>query len=130
MGVHGTRRQHNEVPWGDKIDSSKAKYKSKNGSKEGPVPVGDYSANAFGVYDTAGNLYEWVEDCWHEDYKDAPSDGSAWLSASGGDCEERVIRGGSWIGSPRKLLSASRFGYGATWESWTIGFRIARTLSQ
>ena len=119
-----------KYPWGDKIDSSKAKYNSKNGSKESPVPVGDYSANAFGLYDTAGNLYEWVEDCWHKDYKDAPIDGSAWLSASGGDCEERVLRGGSWIGSPRKLRSAFRFGYGATWKSWTIGFRIARTLSQ
>ena len=98
-----------KYPWGDKIDSSKAKYKSKNGSKERPVPVGDYSANAFGVYDTAGNLYEWVEDCWREDYKDAPIDGSAWLSASGGDCEERVLRRGSWGDTPNDRRSASRF---------------------
>ena len=81
-----------KYPWGDEIDSSKAKYESKDGSELGTVPVGSYSANAFGVHDTAGNVYEWVEDCDHESYKDAPIDGSAWLNASGGDCEERALR--------------------------------------
>ena len=54
-----------------------AKYASGDGLET--VPVGSYSANAFGVYDTVGNIEEWVEDCWHENYKDAPIDGSARL---------------------------------------------------
>ena len=115
-----------EYPWGDEIDSSKAKYDSE----DGPVPVGSYSANAFGVHDTVGNVEEWVEDCWHKTYKDAPTDGSAWLSASGGDCELRVLRGGSWFNSPRNLRSANRYGSNATARFDDNGFRIARTLSQ
>ena len=67
-----------KYPWGDEIDSSMAKYASGDGSET--VPVGSYSANAFGVYDTVGNIEEWVEDCWHENYEDAPIDGSARLS--------------------------------------------------
>ena len=97
-----------KYPWGDEIDSSKAKYESKDGSEESTVPVGSYSANAFGVYDTAGNLYEWVEDCDHESYKDAPIDGSAWLSENEGNCEKRVLRGGSWFNVGTNLRSALR----------------------
>ena len=119
-----------EYPWGDEIDSSKAKYDSGDGSGESTVPVGSYSANAFGVYDTVGNVEEWVEDCIHGTYKDAPIDGSAWLNASGGDCEERVLRGGSWASKPVELRSAYRFSNVATYRSSIYGFRIARTLSQ
>ena len=114
-----------KYPWGDEIDSSKANYAS-----ERTAPVGSYSTNAFGVYDTAGNVAERVEDCWHEDYEDAPTDGSAWLSASGGDCERRVLRGGSWRNNPRYVRSARRGGIYATYRVNGSGFRIARTLSQ
>ena len=123
-----------KYPWGDEIDSSKAKYDSlftKDGSEESTVPVGSYSANAFGVYDTAGNVEEWVEDCWHGTYKDAPIDGSAWLSASGGDCEKRVLRGGSWYSPPYGgLRSAHRNRDPVTARASFSGFRVARTLSQ
>jgi formylglycine-generating enzyme required for sulfatase activity len=119
-----------KYPWGDEIDSSKAKYASDDGSEKGTVPVGSYSANAFGVHDTVGNVREWVEDCWHKNYKDALTDGSAWLSASEGDCKERVSRGGSWYNRPRDLRSAFRLRSDATKRSYTLGFRIARTLSQ
>ena len=118
-----------KYPWGDEIDSSKAKYKIK-GSEKSTASVGSYSANAFGVHDTVGNVWEWVEDCWHTTYKDAPIDGSAWLSASGGNCEERVVRGGSWFSGPRDLRSANRYGVDATRRDDDKGFRIARTLSQ
>ncbi|MEE1569300.1 MAG: SUMF1/EgtB/PvdO family nonheme iron enzyme, partial [Alphaproteobacteria bacterium] len=57
-------------------------------------PVGSYSANAFGLYDVLGNVFEWVSDCWHESYTGAPADGGAWTT--GGDCGGRVLRGGSW----------------------------------
>ena len=119
-----------EYPWGDEIDSSKAKYDSEDGSEKGTVPVGSYSANAFGVHDTAGNVQEWVEDCYHWDYEDASTDGSAWLSAGEGDCEERVVRGGSWFSGPRDLRSANRYGVDTTRRDDDKGFRFARTLSQ
>ena len=119
-----------EYPWGDEIDSSKAKYDSEDGSKIGTVPVGSYSANAFGVHDTAGNVREWVEDCKHKGYKDAPTDGSAWLSENEGNCKERVLRGGSWGNDDTGLRSAARNWGDAAVRSNGIGFRIARTLSQ
>jgi formylglycine-generating enzyme required for sulfatase activity len=114
-----------EYPWGNGIYSSKARY-----TEIGTVPVGSYSANAFGVYDTAGNVEEWVEDCWHKIYKDAPIDGSAWLSENEGNCEKRVLRGGSWSASPWYIRSAYRSKFPATARSSDYGFRIARTLSQ
>ena len=119
-----------KYPWGDKIDSSKAKYNSRDGSEESTVPVGSYSANAFGVHDTAGNVWEWVEDWKHRNYKDAPTDGSAWLSENEGDCEERVLRGGSWDFLPGYSRSMARIMFSASFRSNSYGFRIARTLSQ
>ena len=124
-----------KYPWGDKIERTnaglaQAKYRIE-GSEKSTVPVGSYSANAFGVYDTAGNVEEWLEDCWHGTYKDAPIDGSAWLSASGGDCEERVLRGGSWYSPPYGgLRSAGRNWNDASEVRFSLGFRVARTLSQ
>jgi len=121
-----------KYPWGDEIDSSKAKYASGDGSKKSTVPVGSYSANAFGVYDTAGNVMEWVEDCWHENYhenyKDAPDDGSAWTS--GGNCKVRVLGGGCWYNGPGYVSSAVRSVHYTSKQLNGIGFRIARTLSQ
>jgi formylglycine-generating enzyme required for sulfatase activity len=115
-----------KYPWGDEIDSSKAKYDSEDGT----VTVGSYSANAFGVYDTIGNVYELLEDCQHRNYKDAPIDGSAWLSENEGNCKRRVIRGGDWSTLARVLRSALRSRYYSTFRENFIGFRIARTLSQ
>ena len=62
--------------------------------REKTVPVGSYPTNEFGLHDVHGNVWEWVEDCGHDSYDGAPSDGSAWTS--GGDCSTRVVRGGSW----------------------------------
>ena len=59
----------------------------------------------WGLYDMHGNVWEWVEDCWNENYEGAPSDGSAWTS---GDCIRRVLRGGSWVILPEHLRSANR----------------------
>jgi formylglycine-generating enzyme required for sulfatase activity len=58
------------------------------------APVGSLRPNALGLYDMHGNVWEWVEDSWHENYDGAPTDGSAWLL--GGDPNYRVARGGSW----------------------------------
>jgi formylglycine-generating enzyme required for sulfatase activity len=87
--------------------------------------VGAYPANPLGLYDMNGNVWEWVEDCWNESYKGAPSDGSAWTS---GDCSARVLRGGSWGVGPETLRSAFRFWLSSDVRYSVIGFRVARML--
>jgi formylglycine-generating enzyme required for sulfatase activity len=119
-----------KYPWGDEIDSSKARYDSDDGSEKGTVPVGSYSANAFGLHDTVGNVWEWVEDCLHENYKDAPTDGSAWLSECEGKFDFRIKRGGSWRMFTWLNRSANREHTSADWRGNYIGLRVARTLSQ
>jgi len=74
------------------------------------APVGSFKPNPFGRYDTSGNVMEWVQDCWHKDYKGAPADGSAWLEAGRGDCNRRIIRGGSWWIDTIHQRSAHRHG--------------------
>ncbi|MEA3413724.1 MAG: SUMF1/EgtB/PvdO family nonheme iron enzyme [Pseudomonadota bacterium] len=77
--------------------------------KKKTAPVGSFPANPFGLSDTAGNVWEWVEDCWHKNYKGAPEDGSKpWRGEDGGNCARRVLRGGSWSFIPRYLRSAYR----------------------
>ncbi len=89
-------------------------------------PVGSKKANAFGLFDVHGNVAEWVEDCYHDGYQDAPADGSAWPSDN---CSRRVIRGGSWLYGPRSLRSASRDWSPADKGKDDIGLRIGRTLT-
>ena len=88
--------------------------------------VGRYAANAFGLHDMHGNVWEWVEDCWNDSYSGAPSDGSAWLR---GNCERRVVRGGSWYYFPRTLRSAIRDWNTSGLRNNIVGFRVARTLT-
>ena len=90
--------------------------------------VGRYGVNGYGMADMLGNVWEWVEDCWHENYEGAPADGSAWVT--GGDCGKRVLRGGSWDGYPGDLRSAARFRYEARVRNHFYGFRVARTLAR
>jgi formylglycine-generating enzyme required for sulfatase activity len=90
------------------------------------MPVGSFPPNAFGLHDMHGNVAEWVEDCWHDDYAPAaPADGSAWLS---GNCNGRVVRGGSWGDSQSELRSAARTGGYRDDQFDTTGFRVARSL--
>ena len=91
------------------------------------APVGIFGANDYGLHDVFGNAWEWVEDCWHEGYSGAPSDGSPWTH--GGDCRTRVLRGGSWGNGPGVLRATYR--NDDHWGGWTDnanGFRVARTL--
>ncbi|MBP9100766.1 MAG: SUMF1/EgtB/PvdO family nonheme iron enzyme [Nitrosomonas sp.] len=90
--------------------------------------VGSFKANAFGLHDTAGNVWEWTQDCWHDNYRNAPGNGSAWLEKGGGDCNRRVFRGGSWIDSPQNLRSAIRNRMIPGGALHNQGFRIARDL--
>ena len=90
------------------------------------APVGSFSPNDFGLHDVLGNVWEWVEDCWHETYARAPAGGSAWTS--GGDCGRRVLRGGSWFDLPRFLRSANRLWSITGNRRGNAGFRVSRTL--
>lgn len=88
--------------------------------------VGTYKPNPFGVYETIGNVWEWMEDCWNETYVGAPTDGSAW---TGGDCDWGVLRSGSWDDDqPRYLRAAERLGSWADERVNNSGFRLARDL--
>ena len=88
-------------------------------------PVGGKRPNAWGLYDMSGNVWEWTQDCWNDNYRGAPSDGRAWEQ---GNCRRRVVRGGSWTNFPFWLRSASRI-WGAPDDRLTIlGFRISRSL--
>ena len=88
------------------------------------APVGSYRANAFGLYDMLGNVWEWTEDCWNENYSGAPTDGNSWTT---GNCSRRVARGGSWLDVPRSLRSAYRYGDATANRKLLLGFRVART---
>jgi len=88
------------------------------------APVGSYRANAFGLHDMLGNVWEWTQDCWNENYSGAPEDGSAWAA---GDCVLRVVRGGSWEDAPLGLRAAYRVGSPTVIRVYIRGFRVART---
>ena len=89
-------------------------------------PVGQMKPNPFGLYDMHGNVWEWVQDCWHNSYEGAPDDGSAWTT--GYDCEDRVLRGSSF--DERGLRSAERYWLPTNSRTSKLGFRVARTLDQ
>ena len=91
-------------------------------------PVGTKRANGLGLQDMSGNVWEWVKDCWHDDYQDAPTNGAAWLKANDGNCGIRVRRGGAWTNSPMSLRSSLRNGYSADSRSIQIGFRLAQDI--
>ena len=90
------------------------------------VPVGHFEANPWGLYNVHGNVSEWCEDIWHENYNGAPADGSAWLN--GGDPSARIIRGGSWYFFREFLRSAYRNRYPAEHRNNNPGFRVRRKL--
>ena len=91
------------------------------------APVGRFSPNPFGLYDMHGNVSEWVEDCHHDRYRDAPSDGRAWTLDCTGITDTRMIRGGAWLDPTNKTHSAARSYASFNYYDNQIGFRIART---
>lgn len=88
-------------------------------------PVGSFRPNAFGLYDMTGNAWNWLEDCWHEDYNGAPTDGGAWVT---GTCEKRVLRGGSWSNIPQNARAAYRLNNAPARRNDGYGLRVARML--
>lgn len=93
--------------------------------REKTAPAGSFPANAFGLHDMHGNVWEWCQDCWNGNYTGAPLNGSAWIT---GDCSSRVVRGGSWGNVPAALRSATRSSIISSNRYGSIGFRLACTL--
>lgn len=121
--------------FGETISADQANYNSNHSYNGGPTgeylgrtaPIGSYPGNAFGLHDMHGNVWEWVADCWQDNYASASGDGDAHMGDD--PCNGRILRGGSWYNKPHSLRAANRFGVGAGNKSDDIGFRVTKTLS-
>ena len=87
--------------------------------------IGSYKASPFGLHDTAGNVYEWVHDCYHRNYNGAPDDGSVW---EGGDCSVRVVRGGSYASPASSMRVENRETFPSSKGQYNVGLRVVRDL--
>jgi formylglycine-generating enzyme required for sulfatase activity len=114
-------------PWGDDPGTNRANFRGSGSRWSGKrtSPVGSFEPNAFGLHDLNGNVWEWVQDCWQDSYRGAPSDGSPWEAAK---CGLRVVRGGSWLYAPVLARSADRDRFVPGVRIINLGFRVARTL--
>ena len=130
-----TTRYH----YGDDTFQIPIRHRIGPGNPRSPVAVNaaGYPANRFGLYHAHGNVSEWVEDCWHNDYTDAPTDGRAWTTnCSNNPLNNNAYRSGGWTNSITDVRSARRFSGLRDTElstriggrSNSLGFRIARTL--
>ena len=111
--------------WGNSIGHNRANCDGcgSRWDNDRTAPVGSFSANAWGLHDMHGNVWEWIHDCWNDSYVGVPSDGRAWVS---GDCSRRVLRGGSWYVYPERLHSASRTSNTRLSRNAYRGFRLAQ----
>ena len=113
--------------WGNQNGVNIANFQSSGSEWSGKKtsPVDAFKANPFGLHDMLGNVWEWIQDTWHEDYQGAPEDGSVW---KGGDTSLRVLRGGSWNHLPAyvRLVLRNRITPHARYN--TVGFRLAQDL--
>ena len=121
--------------FGEIITTDLANYNGNytyNGSPQGKycqktTEVGSFPANVWGLYDMHGNVFEWCLDDYHNNYEQAPTDGTAWINKNRANTH-RVLRGGSWFNLPRKCRSAFRFkGYSRVNISHYVGFRVCCT---
>ena len=113
--------------WGNNLGYNRANCTVCGSRWDGKMtaPVGSFEANGWGLHDMHGNVWEWVRDCWNDNYRRAPTDGSAWMV---GECSFRVRRGGSWNSEPRDLRSAYRFWHVPGLQHNEYGFRVARSF--
>ncbi len=121
-------------PWGDKAGRHFANYGKDDccaGLVEGKdkwlhtAPTKQFPANKYGLHDMHGNVWEWVQDRWHDNYQGAPTDGSAWEA---GESNLRVLRGGSWVFPAHNMRSAFRYNHAPESRNDLIGFRVACSL--
>jgi formylglycine-generating enzyme required for sulfatase activity len=113
-------------PWGDRFDPGKANSEGREGADrwEAAAPVGSFPPNAFGLYDMVGNVWQWMDDCEHNDFHGAPTDGSAWKT---GDCNWRMVRGGSWVQDARGMRVSLRLWEDLPRHFQSMGFRVAES---
>ena len=120
--------------FGAMLSPNQANYNSEHSdslskgkrNRKKAIRVGSFPANGFGVHDMHGNAMEWVDDCWHENYEGAPTNGRAWIAS--GNCSIRVARGGSWHNPATHLRSAFRNGIEVKKRQTHYGFRVARAV--
>jgi formylglycine-generating enzyme required for sulfatase activity len=124
--------------WGDVLSTERANYDGthvyplnvgvRGQYREKSLPVDSFDPNPWGLYQVHGNIFEWVEDCWHPNYFGAPGDGSAWTAP---DCSRHVMRGGSWNFPSWHVRAAARGAVGSAAAAMglpPVGLRVARTL--
>ncbi|MBD8533206.1 MULTISPECIES: formylglycine-generating enzyme family protein [unclassified Massilia] len=113
--------------WGAQMAQGKANCKDcgQPWNSERPANAGSYPPNGYGIHDTSGSVWEWVADCWHNNYKDAPADARTWDEPG---CRVRVIRGGSWREGAAYMVTSTRFRYDASVRQSQNGFRVARSI--
>lgn len=121
-GIGNFTGEHDRSPGGRRWNNAFMDY---GDGYWGPAPAGSFAANAFGLHDMAGNVSEWVADCWHDGYRRAPVDGGAWLNPG---CRTRVMRGGAWASAPAQTRSAWRAPADADTTNARLGFRVVRDL--
>jgi formylglycine-generating enzyme required for sulfatase activity len=114
--------------WGDELGKNHANCAGcgSQWDNKQAAPVGSFQPNPWGLYDTAGNVWEWVQDCWHRNYNGAPEEDGSKAWEEGGDCNLRVIRGGSWGDGPGGARSAARSMLEPVTRSYALGFRLAQ----
>lgn len=113
-------------PWGENISKQSVRCEACGDKKNKSEDVGQFPANEFGLFDVVGGAREWVADCWHPEFSGAPNDGSAWMDA--GDCNLRVMRGGSISSEPDQLRLAFRTASSPVKRGDFVGFRLVREL--
>jgi formylglycine-generating enzyme required for sulfatase activity len=114
----------------DKLANYIANYtfadEPKGEDREKTTTVGSFPPNSFGLYDMHGNVWEWCEDNWHENYDQAPVDGSAWIFKIENDnrSQIRLLRGGAWFNYPDRCRAGYRRRYDPDFDDNNIGFRV------
>lgn len=122
---------HPDYPWGDDIGKGNANCFGcgSQWDYKQTAPVGSFKANAFGLHEMHGNVWQWVEDCYARTLDGAPTDGSPWKDACKDQTSSRVVRGGSWVNFLDDLRSSFRDSDGPGYRNNNLGFRVARVLS-